>query len=196
MKILIADDSLSNRVVLERLLAKWDYEVISAADGAEAWAVMRGADAPQLAILDWMMPGYDGLELCRMTRAGERGEMPYLILLTSRDSKEDIVMGLEAGANDYIGKPFHHEELRARLKVGQRMVELQAALENRIVALEDAMTHIKRLQGIIPICMHCHKIRSDQESWERIEEYLTEHSEAHFSHGLCPECLEKYYSVD
>ena len=99
----------------------------------------------------------------------------------------------KSGANDFIGKPFHHEELRARLSVGRRIIEMQSTLESRIIALQDAISHIKRLQGILPICMHCHKIRTDKESWEKIEHYITEHSDAQFSHGLCPECLGKYY---
>ena len=107
--------------------------------------------------------------------------------------KEDIVAGLEAGANDHITKPFDRDELKARVRVGQRVIELQSALADRVRELEEAMSHIRTLQGILPICMHCHRIRNDQESWERIESYIQEHSEAQFSHGLCPECLEKYY---
>lgn len=193
MKILIAEDEPTGRLILERHLARWGHEVVPAHDGEEAWQYLQGADAPLLAILDWVMPGYNGVDLCRMVRERADGERFYLILLTARDSKDDIVAGLEAGANDYIGKPFHPEELRARIRAGQRMLEMQAALESRISALEEAMRHIKRLQGILPICMHCHKIRTDQASWERIETYITEHSEAQFSHGLCPDCIKQYY---
>lgn len=193
MRILVADDDITSRVMLRSLLQKWGFEVLMANNGEEAWGLLQQPDAPRLAILDWVMPGLSGVDLCRMIRQRERGDSSYLILLTSRDTKEDLVHGLDSGANDYIGKPFHNEELRARLRVGQRMLELQRALAGRIQALEEAVSHIKRLQGILPICMHCHKIRTDQESWKRIEEYLTEHSDAQFSHSLCPDCLDKYY---
>lgn len=193
MKILVAEDDATSRVMLRGLLLKWDFEVVMANNGEEAWARLLCPDAPRLVILDWVMPGLSGVELCRLIRQGPHGDSTYVMLLTSRDSKEDIVQGLDAGANDYIGKPFHNEELRARLSVGRRMVELRTALAERIQALEEAVSHIKRLQGIFPICMHCHKIRTDQESWTRIEEYISEHSDAQFSHSLCPECCAKYY---
>jgi len=110
-----------------------------------------------------------------------------------KDRKEDIVSGLDAGANDYVIKPFEQEELRARLRVGERVVELQSALNDRVKELQKALSHIKTLQGILPICMHCHKIRDDQDVWQRLEKYIAEHSGVQFSHGLCPECRKKYY---
>ncbi len=194
MKILIAEDSRASRMLLERMLNKWGYEVVVTCDGNEAWQALQAEDAPPLAILDWMMPGMEGVEVCRKARQLDVPDPTYIILLTTHSRKEDIVTGLNAGANDYVAKPFDKEELLARTKVGERFVELQSALTKRIKSLQDAMAHIKRLQGILPICMYCHKIRNDQETWERIEEYITEHSEAQFSHGLCPECAKKYYS--
>jgi AmiR/NasT family two-component response regulator len=100
---------------------------------------------------------------------------------------------LQSGANDYIIKPFHNEEFRARLDIGCRMVELQTALVERVKELENALAEIKTLQGLLPICMHCHKIREGRDGWTRLEEYVSRHSEAKFSHGLCPECLAKFY---
>jgi len=193
MRILIAEDDLTSRQVLEAVLKKWGHEVISASDGNEAWAALRGPDAPRLAILDWMMPGIDGIEICRMVRQLNARDPMYIILLTARDRKEDIVSGLEAGADDYVTKPFDRHELRARVDVGRRIVELQSTLTDRVEELQETLAHVKTLQGILPICMHCHKIRTDNESWQRIEGYIESHSEAQFSHGLCPECLEKYY---
>jgi DNA-binding response OmpR family regulator len=108
--------------------------------------------------------------------------------------KEDVVEGLEAGANDYIRKPFDRPELRARVRVGERVLELEAALAERIRALQDALAHVKTLQGLLPICMHCHRIRNDQQTWERLEKYISEHTEAEFTHGLCPECMKKHYN--
>ena len=101
--------------------------------------------------------------------------------------------GLGAGANDYIVKPFNREELRARVKVGERIIKLQSSLAARVEELQEALSHIKTLQGILPICMYCHKIRDDKEAWGRIESYIEKHSEVRFSHSLCPECLEKHY---
>ena len=128
MKILIAEDNLTSRRILETILVKWNYDVISACDGNEAWEKLQEKDHPKLIILDWMMPGINGVEICRRLRQAEAVEPIYIILLTARDEKNDIVEGLGAGADDYIPKPFDKDELRARIDVGRRVVELQAAL--------------------------------------------------------------------
>lgn len=193
MKVLIAEDSVSSRVMLATILKKWGYEVIATSNGKEAWDELKKPDAPKLAILDWMMPEMDGLDVCKKVRKMKLDNPPYVILLTALGSKEHIVKGLDAGADDYIGKPFDNNELRARLQVGQRVVKLQTALARRVTELQEALEHIKTLQGILPICMHCHKIRTDSEAWERVDAYIEKHTDAHFSHSLCPECLEKYY---
>jgi DNA-binding response OmpR family regulator len=194
MRLLLAEDEPTTRCVLESLLVTWGYEVESVADGTEAFACFQRPSPPRLALLDWMMPGMEGVELCRKVRDMGLMPPPYLILLTSRTRKPDVVEGLRAGANDYLAKPCNNEELQARLAIGKRMVELQTTLADRVKELQDALSHIKRLQGILPICMHCHRIRTDQASWQRIEKYISEHSEATFSHDLCPECLQTHYS--
>ncbi|MBW2061012.1 MAG: response regulator [Deltaproteobacteria bacterium] len=193
MKVLIAEDDITTLKTLEALLTRWGHKVVSVQDGNKAWEVLQSPNAPRLAILDWMMPGLDGLKLCLRIRQQEMQVPAYIILLTSRDPEEDIVAGLEAGANDYVTKPFSRSELRVRILAGQRIVELQSTLANRVKELQDALDHVKILQGILPICMHCHKIRDDQDVWQRLEKYVSERSLAEFSHGLCPECLEKYY---
>lgn len=193
MRVLVAEDDLTTRRLLEAMLTKWGYEVRGVCDGGKAWEVLQAPEAPQLAILDWMMPGMDGVDICRRLRQSSDLWPTYVILLTAKDSKEDIVRGLSAGADDYVSKPFSRQELEARIKVGERVVRLQSALASRVKELQEALSHIKRLQGILPICMHCHKIRDDYESWQRLEKYIEEHSDAEFSHSLCPECLEKYY---
>ena len=131
MKILIAEDNSTSRRILESILIKWNYEVISARDGIEAWEKLQGSDPPRLMILDWMMPGKNGVELCRELRERNDVGPMYIILLTARDDKNDIVEGLSAGADDYIAKPFNKDELQARIDVGRRMVELQDALIER-----------------------------------------------------------------
>ncbi|MHC4471996.1 MAG: response regulator [Planctomycetota bacterium] len=192
MRVLIADDDAVTLRLLEALLVKWGFDVVLARDGDEAWAVLAADDRPRLVVLDWQMPGRDGVEICR--RLGElEGQPTYVILLTSRAQKEDVVEGLESGANDYVTKPFDREELRARVRVGERVLELQSALERRVAELMEANSHIKVLQGILPICMFCKSIRTDEESWQRIEAYVLEHSEAKFSHSLCPPCKDKHY---
>ncbi len=182
----------------------WHYETVLANDGNEAWERLHEADAPQLVILDWMMPGMDGVEICQKIRKeealqnirqNEKAQSRYIVLLTGRDNKKDIIEGLEAGANDYVTKPFDSGELRARIDVGRRVLELKSMLAKRIDELQEALSHIKQLQGIIPICMYCKKIRDDQESWERIEEYITERSDAQFSHGVCPDCYERELAI-
>ncbi len=192
MRILIAEDDVTSRRMLEAMLVKWGYEVVIACDGNEAWAILQTEHAPKLVILDWMMPGMDGVEICRKVRQDIEDSPFYLILLTMRDSKEDIVSGLRAGANDYISKPFNREELNARVHVGERVIELQSALATRIKELQEALAHIKTLQGIIPICSYCKKIRDDQQYWQQLESYISLHSGAQFSHGICPECYENH----
>ena len=125
MRILIAEDNLFYRRMLQSTLVEWGYDVLAVSSGDEAWEVLRQLHAPKVAILDWMMPGMDGPEICRRLRALRQPEPPYVILLTSKTGRENIVSGLEAGADDYITKPFDREELRARLQVGLRIVGLQ-----------------------------------------------------------------------
>jgi len=190
MRILIADDDPVCRRVLEATLMKWGYEVRVTCDGLAAWRVLQQEDAPKLAILDWMMPEMDGLEVCRRVRETPRCRPPYLLLLTARGCKEDIVTGLEGGADDYITKPFDREELRARLHVGRRILELQRSLADRVRELEDALTSVKQLQGLLPICCYCKKIRDDHNYWQRVEAYIASHANVQFSHGICPDCFE------
>jgi diguanylate cyclase (GGDEF)-like protein len=137
VKILIADDDLTSRLVLVGVLRKWGHEVVATLDGAQAWEAMQRPDAPALAILDWMMPGLPGVEVCRRVRGLPSDQPPYLILLTAKGEKADIVAGLEAGADDYLSKPFDPGELRARVDVGRRIIELQA----RLLEARDALAH-------------------------------------------------------
>lgn len=144
MKVLIAEDDLVSRRVLEATLVKWGHEVVVASDGAAALAVLEGADAPPLAILDWMMPGLDGVEVCRRARRSFSTTPTYLILLTAKTEKEDIVAGLDAGADDYLTKPFARVELRARIEVGVRVIKLQKGLADRVEELKQALTARER----------------------------------------------------
>lgn len=189
--ILIAEDDPVSCKVLEATLARWGYTVLVTRDGEQAWAAMQAADAPSLAVLDWMMPGLDGVEVCRRVRELKRSPSPYVMLLTAKHRKEDIVTALEAGADDYLTKPFDRAELRARLQVGERILQLQSELAARVRELQDALANIKVLQGLLPICCYCKKIRSDENYWEQVESYIGSHADVQFSHGVCPDCYEK-----
>src|SRR5277367_3867419 len=160
MRILIAEDDVVSCHVLQALLTNWGYEVVVAHDGARAWEILQQPDAPPLAILDWMMPGKNGVDICHQVRAQERSPRPYVLMLTAKECTEDIVAGLEAGADDYVVKPFDHKELRARLLVGARILRLQAELNTRIGELEVALSKVKKLEGLLPICCYCQKIRT------------------------------------
>lgn len=154
MRALVADDDTASRLLLQRMLTKWGYDVVTASEGEEAWSVLTGDSPPDLAVLDWMMPGLDGVEVCRRVRALDLSNPPYLILLTSRGDKQDIATGLESGASDYVQKPFDHDELRARLLVGRRFAELNSKLletqrELQRQALTDPLTHIMNRRAIL-----------------------------------------------
>lgn len=193
MRILIAEDDWTTRSMLAAVLKKNGYDVVEAEDGAEALHVLQGDNAPRLAILDWMMPELDGVEACRQMRANDEDNPPYIILLTSRSRGCDVVEGLDAGADDYLVKPYDPNELLARIHVGQRIVALQDALTDKVAQLQEAMSRIKTLHGILPICSFCRKIRDDEEGWRLLEEYVSAHADVLFSHGICPECLRKQY---
>ena len=191
MRILVAEDDAVSRRALEVTLKRWGYDVVPAADGLSAWHVLQEKNAPRLALLDWVMPGMDGVEVCQNVRAQTDGEPSYLILLSAKATTEDIVAGLESGADDYVTKPVDLPELRARLKVGTRILDLQSALSERVRELGEALEHVRVLQGLLPICSYCKKVRDDQNYWQQVESFLSAHSELRFSHGICPECYEK-----
>jgi DNA-binding response OmpR family regulator len=191
MRVLLAEDDPISRCMLQVALSEWGYQPLAVADGTRAWEVLQGEGAPKLAILDWGMPGLDGLEVCRRVRACPTEEPTYVLLLTGRDATADIVAGLEAGANDYVTKPFDREELRARLQVGRQVVELQQRLAVRVRELEAALAQVRLLRRLLPICSYCKRVRNDHNYWEQVEQYFGDHSEVRFSHGICPSCLER-----
>jgi two-component system cell cycle response regulator len=135
MRLLIAEDDRTSRRMLTAMVSKWGYDPLVAEDGGAAWSMLQQADPPRLVLLDWNMPVLDGLEVCRRLRATASSDPPYVILLTGRAEKGDIVRGLDAGANDFVAKPYDNEELQARLRVGRRMLDLQA----RLAAARDAL---------------------------------------------------------
>jgi len=192
VKVLVVDDEPGVRRLLQTSLADWGYEVVAASRGEDAWALMQHDDAPSLAIVDWTMPGMDGLELCQRIRGLAGRQRPYVIFVTARARPQDVVTGLEAGADDYLVKPFNLQELRARVHVGSRMLALQAALADRVHELEEALATVRQLQGLLPICSYCKRVRDDRNYWQQVETYVEARSSAQFTHGICPECRKKY----
>jgi DNA-binding response OmpR family regulator len=191
MRILIAEDDAVTARILDQLSRSWGYDTQLVKDGPASLDAMQAADGPQLALLDWMMPGLDGPDVCRKLR--ENGRTSYLILLTAKTHQADIVAGLDAGADDYLVKPFDPAELHARIKAGIRILDLQMRLAAHVRELEEALGNVRRLSGLLPICSYCKAIRDDSDYWHRVEEYMTEHSEVKFSHGICPKCLDHAY---
>lgn len=184
MKVLLAEDDRVARRLLQAHLERWGYDVLTAADGEGAWRVLGEHADIEMAVIDWMMPGLDGVALCRRIRETLTERPIYLLLCTSRSGTTDVVTGLNAGADDYITKPINGAELRARLRVGVRTISLETALHRRIAELDEALAHVRQLQGLLPICMYCRKIRDEGDVWHNIENYVARHTDVEFSHGL------------
>lgn len=191
MRVLIADDDAALRHGLRVQLERWGYEPVVCEDGDEARAVLQGPEPPPLAILDWSMPGADGITLCREIRSTPGLDTTYVVLLTARDTREEMVAGLVGGADEYMIKPFDWGVLRARIDTGARIATLQQSLAQRVRELQSALDMVNKLSGLLPICSYCKRIRKEGDRWQQLETYLSEHSEAEFSHGVCPECLER-----
>jgi sigma-B regulation protein RsbU (phosphoserine phosphatase) len=192
MKILIAEDEPISRRLLETTLTKAGYDVLAVEDGVKALESIQ-KEVPDMLITDWMMPELDGLDLCRQIRELDLSSYVYILVLTALTQKENIIQGLDAGANDYVTKPFDRTELLARVRAGERVIQLEKSLRQKNKELSEALAQVKQLKGLLPICMYCKRIRKDENYWQQVEEYLSEHTEADFSHSLCPECLEKHY---
>jgi sigma-B regulation protein RsbU (phosphoserine phosphatase) len=191
MQVLVAEDDRIASMILAQTLRRWNLDVTVVADGGAAWRYLQSASAPTLAILDWMMPEIDGAEVCRRVRRDMPLANMYLVLLTSLESRTYIIAGLEAGADDYLVKPFDPDELRARVNVGLRVLGLQEKLADRVSELQAALDNVKQLHGLLPICSYCKRIRGDDEYWQQVESYIAERSDAQFSHSICPPCYAK-----
>jgi len=170
MKLLIAEDDIFFRRLLEQILAP-EYDVILARDGNEAWALLQQPDPPQLAILDWVMPGMSGPQVCRRVRQGSRLDM-YLIILTAKNTVADVVSGLRAGADDYVTKPFSPEELRARVAIGKRILDLKNSLAERSAAAIESSARETLLQQLLLSLPFRHGSTIDREDWPGVETYL------------------------
>jgi phosphoserine phosphatase RsbU/P len=175
MRILIVEDDAVSRRMLLGLLTKQGYQVTMAANGREAWDALQRQDF-SVVITDWIMPEVDGLRLCRLIRGRQQKKYTYIILITVMSGKTSYLEGIESGADDFLTKPYDPDVLRARLRVAERLLDLRH--------------EIQQLRGLLPICQYCKKIRDDGNLWTQIEAYISDHSDADFSHGICPECEE------
>lgn len=187
-RILLAEDDHRARRLLEHYLRSWGYQVIPAADGLEALAILTGDNPPPLALVDWMMPGMEGNEICQCVRAQEDQPYIYLILLSAITDKEAMTAGLHAGADDYLTKPCDLNELRARLNVGERVLSLQEMLANQVAALRESLDQVRQLKELLPICAWCKRVRDDEDYWHNIDDYVHQQTGTDFTHGICPEC--------
>jgi sigma-B regulation protein RsbU (phosphoserine phosphatase) len=191
MKILIAEDDPGSRRILELFLMGWGYEVVITCNGAAAWQALQADNPPQIALLDWMLPEMDGPEICRRVRSTAAGKAIYIILISARSMKDDIIAGFDSGADDYITKPFDRQELRVRLRAGSRIVELQTSLTKQLTRLEDSAARIIQLHDLLPICGWCKNVRNDRNYWQQVEFYLSLQSELQLTQGICPTCKEQ-----
>jgi sigma-B regulation protein RsbU (phosphoserine phosphatase) len=188
VRILVVDDDAPSRAVLARQLERLGHSVVTAPDGEAAWATFRESPDLECVITDWTMPGLSGPDLCRRIRGGDARPWTYLLLLTSKEATSDLVEGLLAGADEFMTKPHDVEVLRARLHVAQRILTLEQRLRERVRDLEAALAEVRTLRGLLPICMYCKKIREGADAWQAVEQYVSRHSDAQFSHGVCPTC--------
>jgi DNA-binding response OmpR family regulator len=190
MRLLLAEDNAVMRILLESLLREWGYEVVAVSDGTAAWRELQSLKAPELVLLDWLLPGLSGLEICRNVRQAGKTASTYILLMTGRAAPDDLIQALEAGADDYLVKPFEPAELRLRLQVAGRILNLQARLGQCLRELEESRCEDKQLHGLLPICSYCKRIKDGRNSWRQIEAYISTHSAARFSHSICPACYE------
>ena len=174
MNILIVDDDPTSRIVLSATLKKLGHQVTSASSAEEVLTALESGPVPLL-ISDMVMPGLNGLDLCRHIRAANRPQYTYIILLTSVTGKSGYLVGMKAGADDFLSKPLDPDLLAARLVAAERILNLQS--------------QVKQLSGLLPICCVCKKVRDDQNYWQQVESYIVKRTDAKFSHGYCPDCF-------
>lgn len=176
MHILVVEDEPVTRELLRRLLLAAGHEVTETADGAEAWKVLQSIRIP-VVISDWEMPELEGLDLCRNIR-GRAGEYTYFIMLTGKSGRAEYLEAMDGGVDDFLAKPLDAIDLQCRLRVADRILGLRK--------------EVQQLEGLLPICSYCKRIRDDGDRWSSLEGFIEERSEAEFSHGICPDCYRKH----
>ncbi len=191
-KILIIDDHPATRKLLEDILGK-EYQVRLAGNGQEALDMLRADPSMDLILLDIIMPGMNGYEVCQRIKEDERTREIPVVFLTVMEEEQDEARGFMAGVTDYIVKPISRLRLLARVRNQLALSQKQRELAQKNFELKTALDEIKTLRGILPICSFCKQIRNDHGAWQRLEEYIQTHSEAEFSHSVCPQCVKEHY---
>ena len=176
MQILIVEDEPVTREVLKRFLLAAGHEVTETSDGSEAWTVLQSVRIP-VVISDWEMPELEGLDLCRKIRA-RPGEYTYFIMLTAKSGRAEYLEAMDGGVDDFLAKPLDAVDLQCRLRVAERILGLRK--------------EVQQLEGLLPICTYCKRIRDELDQWTSIESYIEARSRAEFSHGICPDCYKKH----
>ncbi len=192
VKIVIVDDETISRRLLEKVVEGMGLPFVSYDNSEAAFAACSGEEVPLLILLDWVMPKKTGLGFTREIRRLVLPVDPYIIMITQKQQKQDLLRGFEAGVDAFLSKPFNTEELQLRINVGLRLLSSKVALVERIAQLTEEKGPMRGGRVILPICMYCHKIRDKKDKWSALEVYLEEHSSFSFSHALCPSCLDKY----
>lgn len=192
MKILIAEDEFTTRMMVQVCLENWGYNVTSVTNGQEAWLKLQNADAPNIAILDWEMPELDGVEVCRRVKEMGLENPPYIILLTGRDSNTDILRGFDAGADDYMTKPFNDNELQARVRVAERLVRTQTSLCATVSELKEALNQLEMLETGVELCDQCRSVFSPYDGeWHTSDQIINNGADPRFIIATCPDCQQK-----
>ena len=182
LKILVAEDDMVTRRLIEKFLRNEGHEVHAFENGVDAWRHCQ-QNHIEVIVSDWLMPGGDGLDLCRHVRSVKRDEYTYFILLTSRSrSHENIRAAVNAGVDDFLSKPINPDDMWMRLRVAERILRYAG--------------QVRQLESLLPICTYCKKVRNDANLWQAVDTYLAEHTEMDLSHSICPECYEKFVQIE
>ena len=189
VRVLVAEDHAPARDALKTLLERQGFEVVAVGDGEAARATLESFNPPTIAVLDWMLPGLTGLEVCQAARSNNSTPYTYVIVITGRDATQDVLDAFSAGADDFVRKPCDPDELLARIRSGQRIIALESSLAGRVKELEEALERVRQLKRLLPICMYCKRVRDDSAYWQQIDEYIHIHTGTDFSHGICPQCM-------
>lgn len=194
LRILIADDDAEILHATARVVKSLEHEVIQASSFRETWQLIQTSPPPDMVLLDVNLGDGDGTELCRRIKEDASLRQIFVVLISgSRAASDDQAAGLEGGADGYIGRPVPNRELRARIQAMSRIVAAERERDRLIAELQEAQKNIRILKGFLPICLHCKKIRDDAGFWNRLEAYISEHTDAMLSHSICPECAKKHY---
>jgi CheY-like chemotaxis protein len=196
LRILVLDDDAVTRFTLESVIRGAGWSPVTIDDPELAYQILTGPDAPPIALIDWQMPTLSGLDLCRRVRAAEPTARPYLIFVTGNSASNDIVTGLDAGADGYMTKPIAADELQARVRAGLRTIALQQELRTRVERAEAESARTKPLRELLPMCVYCRRIRDQRERWSSLEQYLSDWLDVRFTHGFCPTCYEQHVVPD